>query len=161
MKHLRGNWLLGRIILIYALYVGIGLAVPRPHMFSAVAILATIGGTILFARYAREAWQIIWNQERGAYGAHHAVLGATEVGMGLMYLGLYRLVWNQFGQPDTWQATWFSSLGLFMVAKGVFRQGTSPSDDLLLGGLPRRFWNWLMISVGLMLAFLAGMHFNG
>ena len=107
MKHIRGNWLLLRIAVVYALYVAIGVAVPRPYIFSIVSILATIGGTVLFARYAREAWRIVWNQERGSYGAHHAVLGAAEVGLGLMYMGLFRLTFNYFGQPDTWQATWF------------------------------------------------------
>lgn len=161
MKHLRGNWLLFRIVVIYALYVAIGIATPRPYMFNVVAILAAVGGTVLFARYSREAWRILWNQERGSYGAHHAVLGAAEVGLGLMYMGLFRLVWNWFGQQDEWSATWFSSLGLFMVAKGTFRQGTSPGEDMILAGLPRRFWNWLLWFVCLMLAFLAGTHFKG
>lgn len=160
MKHLQGNWLLFRIVAIYAVYVVVGISIPRPLIFNAVAILATIGGTVLFARYSREAWRILWNKERGTYGAHHAVLGAAEVGLGLMYLGLFRLVWNYFGQPDAWQASWYSSLGLFMVAKGTFRQGVSPVEDGLLAGLPRRFWNWLLWAVCLMLAFLAGTHFN-
>lgn len=129
MKHLQGNWLLFRIDAIYAAYVLVGVSVPRPLMFNAVAILATIGGTVLFARYSREAWKILWDQERGKYGAHHAVLGAAEVGLGLMYMGLFRLTWNYFDQPDSWFATWFSSLGLFMVAKGTFRQGHIPSRD--------------------------------
>lgn len=161
MNHLRGNWLLFRILAVYAVYVSIGLILPRPHLFNAVAILAAIGGTVLFARYAREAWRILWNQERASYGAHHAVLGAAEVGLGLMYMGLFRLVWNWFEQPDSWSATWFSSLGLFMVAKGVFRQGTSPGEGSLLIGLPQRFWIWLLWAVCLILAFLAGTHFNG
>lgn len=161
MKHLIGNWLLFRIFAVYALYTAIGLAISRPHIFNAVAILAAVGGTVLFARYSREAWVILWNQERGSYGAHHAVLGAAEVGLGLMYMGLFRLTWNWFDQPETWTATWYSSLGLFMVAKGTFRQGTSPGEDALLAGLPRRFWNWMLWVVCLMLAFLAGTHFNG
>jgi hypothetical protein len=161
MQHLRGNWLLFRILLVYAAYATVGSLVPRPYIFNAVAILAAIGGTVLFARYSREAWRILWDQERGKYGAHHAVLGAAEVGLGLMYMGLFRLVWNYFGQPEAWQTTWFSSLGLFMVAKGTFRQGTSPGDDALVAGLPYRFWNWLLWSVCIMLAFLAGTHFSG
>lgn len=161
MKHIQGNWLLLRILAIYAAYVAIGMAVPRPHIFNAVAILAALGGTVLFARYARETWRILWDQERGAYGAHHAVLGATEVGLGLMYMGLFRLTYNHFGQPETWQTTWFSSLGLFMIAKGVFRQGTSPAENALLIGLPRRFWNWLLFAVCVLTAFLAGTHYNG
>lgn len=161
MKHFQGNWLLFCIVAIYAAYVTVGSLIPRPLMFNAVAILATIGGTVLFARYSREAWKILWDQERGKYGAHHAVLGAAEVGLGLMYMGLFRLTWNYFDQPDRWSATWFSSFGLFMVAKGTFRQGTSPGEDALLAGLPRRFWNWLLWGVCLMLAFLAGTHYNG
>lgn len=160
MKHLRGNWLLFRIVATYTAYVGIGMLAVRPDVFNAVAIFATIGGTVLFARYARESWKILWNQHRGAYGAHHAILGAAEVGLGLMYMGLFRLIWNHFHQPDAWQATWFSSMGLFMVAKGTFRQGTSPVDDTRLIGLPRRFWNWLLLAVCIMIAYVAGATFG-
>lgn len=160
MNHLRGNWLLFRILLFYGLYIGVGLIIPKPYLFSIVSILATVGGIVLFARYAPEAWRILWQQERGQYGAHHAVLGAAEVGLGLMYMGLFRLTWNYFGQPDSWQATWFSSLGLFMIAKGVFRQGMSPNEDALLIGLPRKFWNIFLFAVSMLLAFIAGSYFS-
>jgi hypothetical protein len=161
MNHLRGNWLLFRIIAIYAAYVVLGAwVVSWPHMFNLVALFATIGGIVLFARYAREAWHILWDKERGRYGSHHAVLGAAEVGLGLIYMGLFRLVYNYFEQPDAWRATWFSSFGLFIVAKGVFRQGTSPDEDLLLAGLPRRFWNIILMAICVMVAFAAGTQFG-
>lgn len=160
LENLRGNWLFFRVLAIYTVYAIIGCLVERPIMFNLVAMAATVGGIILFGKYAKEAWRILWKKERGSYGAHHAVLGAAEVGLGLMYMGMFRLVWNYFDQPLTWQATWFSSLGLFMVAKGVIRQGTSTGEDAIVIGLPRRFWTWLVLAVCLIAAFFAGTTFG-
>jgi hypothetical protein len=114
----------------------------------------------MFSRYAVKAWDVIWNQERGRYGAHNAVVGAAELGLGMVYSGMYRLVWNYYGQPDTWAATWFSSLGLFMIAKGAYRIAISPSDELQAQRFPEGFWTVVMWLFAIMLAYVAGATFG-
>jgi len=160
MRHVRGNWLLITLAVVYAAYVCVGILTPRPYMSSIVGIMALAAGLFMFTRYASKAWDILWNQERGQYGAHNAVLGAAEVALGIVYSGMYRLVWNYYGQPDTWQATWFSSLGLFMIAKGAYRVAISPAEELQSHRMPEGFWTVVMWLCGLMIAYVAGATFG-
>lgn len=160
IRHIQGNWLLFTLVVVYAAYVVIGMVTPRPYMSSVVAIMALLAGLFMFGRYAVKAWDIIWNQERGLYGAHNAVLGAAELALGMVYSGMFRLIWNYYGQPDNWSATWFSSLGLFMIAKGAYRVALSPSDDLQTQRFPEGFWTVVMWLFGLMIAYVAGATFG-
>lgn len=159
-SHIRGNWLLLTLVTVYAAYVLVGHYTPRPYISSVVGIASLIAGLFMFFRYARTAWDIIWNQERGAYGAHNAVLGAAELASGMIYSGSYRLVWNYFGQPESWTGTWFSSLGLFMIAKGAYRVALSPTDDLPSHRFPEGFWTIVLWLFGLMIAYVAGATFG-
>lgn len=160
MSHLRGNWLLLTLLAIYGAYVGIGMITPKPYVFKVVAILLLMAGGYMFLRYAGKTWDILWRQERGKYGAHHAILGTCELGLGLLYTGMYRLVWDHFGQPDAWSLTWYSSLGAFMIAKGAFRVATSPSDEILSPRFPGGFWKIVLVIFGMIVAFVAGTRFG-
>lgn len=159
-QHIRGNWLLISLAVVYAAYVCVGMMTPRPYISSVVGIMATLAGAFMFSRYAGKAWDILWNRERGMYGAHNAVLGAAEFSLGLVVSGLYRLAWNYFDQPLAWSGTWVSSLGLFMIAKGAYRMAISPSDDIAQTKFPDGFWSVVIWLFGLMVAFVAGTHFG-
>lgn len=159
-RHIRGNWLLITLVTIYVSYVLIGHYTPRPYISSVVGIMSLIAGLFMFGRYARTAWDILWNRERGSYGAHNAVLGAAELSLGMVYSGMYRLVWNYFEQPDTWTGTWYSSIGLFMIAKGAYRMALSPTDDLPTHKFPEGFWTVALWLFGLMIAYVAGATFG-
>ena len=161
IDHIRGNRLLITLVIIYVAYVGIGWFTPRPYISSVVGILSLMAGTFMFARYAGKAWDILWKQERGKYGAHNAILGATELALGMCYSGMYRLIWNYYGSPETWSGTWFSSLGLFLVAKGAYRMAISPTDDINPHNFPDGFWNVVLWVFAIIIAFIAGTHFAG
>lgn len=160
MGHIRGNYLLLTLFAIYGSYVLVGHFTPRPYISSLVGIMSMIAGLFMFGRYARAAWDVLWNKERGEYGSHYAVLGAAELAAGMVYSGMYRLVWNYFGQPESWTGTWFSSLGLFCIAKGAYRVALSPSDDLPSHKFPEGFWTIAFWLFGLMLAYIAGATFG-
>lgn len=160
MQHIRGNRLLITILGVYLAYMTVGYFTPKPYISSIVGILALGAGVFMFIRYASTAWSILWYQERGKYGAHDAVLGAAELSLGMIYSGLFRLLWNYLGQPDHWSGTWFSSLGLFMIAKGAYRVALSPSDDLPTQGFPKDFWTIVFCLFAVMLAYVAGATFG-
>lgn len=160
IQHIRGNRLLLTILTVYAIYVFVGHFTPRPYMSSIVGIMSFGAGVFMFVRYAGTAWNILWNQERGKYGAHDAVLGAAELALGMIYSGLFRLMWIYFDQPDSWSGTWFSSLGLFMIAKGAYRVALSPSDDLPVHRFPKDFWTIVFILFAVILAYVAGATFG-
>lgn len=160
LNHLRGNQLLLTIMAVYAVYVFIGYMTPRPYISSIVGILSLGAGVFMFSRYARAAWDVLWNRERAPYGAHDAVLGAAELALGMVYSGLFRLSWNYFGQPDTWSGTWYSSLGLFMIAKGAYRIALSPEDELPTSRLPRNVLTALFFGFALIVAYVAGATFG-
>lgn len=160
IQHLRGNRLLLTLAIVYAAFIGVGLITPRPYMSSIVGVVATMTGAFMFSRYAGKAWDIIWNQERGKYGAHDAILGAAEMALGVVYSGLFRLTWTWYGQPDSWQATWFSSLGLFMIAKGAFRIAISPNEDIAPNRMTEGVWTVMMWLFVVMVAYIAGATFG-
>lgn len=159
-RHIQGNWLLFTLVIVYSAYVAVGMVTPKPYMSSIVGIMAFAAGAFMFMRYASKAWDIVWKQERGQYGAHNAVLGATELAAGMVYSGMFRLAWNYYGQPDSWVGTWFSSLGLFMIAKGAYRVAISPAEDLQAHKFPEGFWTVVMWLFGLMIAYVAGATFG-
>lgn len=160
MKHIRGNWLLITLVVVYVAYGLIGYLTPRPYMSSIVGIMSLMSGVFMFSRYAGPAWRIVWYHERGENGAHKAVLGAAELAAGMVYSGMFHLIWNYFEQPDNWQSTWFSSLGLFMIANGAYRVALSPTDDIPTHRLPEGFWTLVLWLFGLMIAYVAGATFG-
>ena len=160
INHLRGNWLLWQIILIYAAFIVIGELTPRPYLAASVGIMAFLAGMLMFVSYAPKAWDVLWKQERGKYGAHNAILGGAEFSLGLVVSGGARLLWYCYGNPGSWLGTWPLSLGLFMVAKGAFRMAISPTDDTLKPRFPEGFWAMVLWVTGLIVAFLAGTHFR-
>lgn len=160
ISHIRGNWLLLSMVIVYTVYGVVGSFTPCPYMSSVVGIMALMAGLFMFIRYAGAAWRVLWNHERGENGAHQAILGATELGFGMVYSGMFRLVWNYFDQPDSWVGTWFASLGLFIIAKGAYRVALSPSDNILTHRFPEGFWTIVMWLFGLMLAYIAGATFG-
>jgi hypothetical protein len=160
IQHIRGNWLLITLIIVYVAYGIVGWLTPRPYMSSIVGIMALMSGVFMFSRYAGAAWRVLWGRERGEVGAHQAVLGVVEFAAGIIYSAMFRLVWNYFGQPDSWTSTWFSSLGLFMIAKGAYRVALSPTDDIPTHRFPEGFWTVVLWMFGLMIAYVAGATFG-
>jgi hypothetical protein len=160
IERIRGNRLLLTLAAVYAAYALFAYLTPRPYMSSAVGIMALLAGAAMFFRYAGKAWDILWRQERGQYGAHNAVLGATEFSLGIIYSGIFRLLWNYFDQPDSWTGTGLSALGLFMIAKGVWRMAISPTEDALVTRFPDGFWVFVIWVFGWIVAFVVGTHFG-
>lgn len=160
VNHIRGNRLLLTLAAIYLAYFIVGFFTPRPYVSSIVGILALGAGVFMFGRYVTTAWKVLWWQERGAYGAHDAVLGAAELALGMIYSGTFRLVWNYFDQPDNWSGTWYSSLGLFMIAKGAYRIALSPTDDLQETRFPKDVITVLFFGFALVVAYVAGATFG-
>lgn len=160
IEHVRGNRLLLTLLIVYAAYVGIGVLTPKPYMSAVIGIVALLAGIFMFIQYAGKAWGILWNQERGQYGAHDAVLGAAELALGMVYSGMYRLVWNYYERPDSWTGTWYASLGLFMIAKGAWRVALSPIEEHPPHRFPEGFWTVVLWLFALMTAYVAGATFG-
>lgn len=160
VNHIRGNRLLLTLAAIYLAYIFVGFFTPRPYVSSIVGILTLGAGVFMFGRYAVTAWKVLWWQERGAYGAHDAVLGAAELALGMIYSGTFRLLWNYFEQPENWSGTWYSSLGLFMIAKGAYHIAISPTDDLPETRFPKDFITVLFFGFALITAYVAGATFG-
>lgn len=160
MIKFRGNWLLLQVALIYAGYAAMAFFVPRPYVASAVSILALMAGFLLLSRYIGKALDILLRMERGEFGGHNSILGATEMSSGVVYSGMFRLLWVYFGQPETWVSTGLSSLGLFMIAKGAYRLALSPGEVEDPHKFPSWFWSRLLWIFGLIIAFLLGTHFS-
>lgn len=160
IEHIRGNWLLLSLMMIYGLFALVGEITPKPYLAFAVGIMAFLSGAFMFVNYAPKAWDILWRKERGKYGAHNAILGGAEFSLGLVVSGGGRLLWYYFDRPEAWSGSWPLSLGLFMVAKGSFRMAISPTDETLSPRFPEGFWAFVLWVSGLVVAFIAGTHFQ-
>jgi hypothetical protein len=111
-------------------------------------------------RFAPKAYDVLFKAERGEYGAHSSILGAAEIASGIVYSGMYRLLWIYFGQPTAWTGTALSSLGLFMIAKGSYRLAISPDDLDTFHQFYDRFWLVILWLFSLVIVFIAGAHFS-
>lgn len=160
MIKLKDNWLLYQIVIVYAIFISIGMFLPKPYVSSATAIAALAAGLLMAARYAETTIDIVMKGRRGVYGAHNAVLGAAELGAGIVYSGLYRLIWIYMDRPQGWSATVWSSIGLFMIAKGAYRMAISPDDVKPSQRFPEGFKMIALWVFGLVIAFVAGTHVN-
>lgn len=156
MESIRNNRLLLQVLIVYTLYILVGWSLQRPLASSATGILSLMVGVVFAMRYTVPAYRILFLRERGEYGAHNSILGACEISYGMIYSGLFRLFWIYFERPETWSSTVWSSLGLFMIAKGAFRLAISPSQEVELPNFPANFLYVIMWIFGLILAFVAG-----
>ena len=161
IRKLSDNTLLLQALGLYACYAALGFVVPKPLMSSAVGILALMAGIMMAVRYGWMAWNILIHKERGEYGGHYAVLGAFEISIGIIYSGAFRIVWNWFGSQPSWTGTAFSSLGLFLIAHGVYLQARSPDAVAVDARFPPGFWNIAIWVMCMIVAFVAGTQING
>ncbi len=114
---LRGNWLLFQIVGTYAAFWIIATFADKPWLANMVSGLAIIAGVFLCLRYVPKSLSIILCKERGAFGAHNAVLGAAEIGIGLLWGGMYRILYyNVFEHPAAWVASGWAIFSLFRMA---------------------------------------------
>jgi hypothetical protein len=153
------NRLLLNGLLLFAFYWLVAPLVPKPYVSSAMSLLSLSAGTLMFSRYAEQTWQILWHRERSEAGSHYAILGASLVSLGVVYSGIYSLLWIYFGQPDDWTASATSSFGRGLVAVGFFLMAISPDTDNVGAGYPIGFWRSLGVLLAIILAFIAGTHF--
>lgn len=157
MIKIRGNWLLWRVIMIYAIFMIVGqYFIPRHAISNATAVCALIAGAVMAARYSGEAYRVLFKEKRGNNGAHSAILGVAEFGYGLVYSGAYRLLWNHMGQPDAWVGTVWSSLGLFAIAKGAYRLAVTPDEVTPVHRFPEGFKMVALLAFGLIVGMVIG-----
>ena len=156
MVKIKGNWLLLQIVVVYTAFWILGSMVERPFLSNLISILATIAGIGLAWRYLPQSYRIVFQMVRGENGAHHAIVGVAEFALGLIWQGIYRLVWHSSGRPEEWAGTAFASFGLFLVVKGVIRLVVSPSTIGEDVRLPEGTINFLAILVAVILGVVIG-----
>lgn len=123
-----GNPLLYQILTVYAAFWIVASVADKPWLANIVTVLALIAGAFLCFRYVPRSLSIILKGERGEYGAHNAVLGTAEVGVGLLWGGIYRVFYyNVFDDPQSWTGSGIAIFSLFLISKGVLRVAWSPS----------------------------------
>lgn len=125
---IRGNPLLYQILLTYAAFWIAAYFMDKPWLANIVTMIALAAGVSLCWRYTLKSISIILFKERGDYGAHNAVLGTAEIGVGLMWGGIYRVFYyNVLDNPQAWTGSGWAIFSLFLIAKGVLRVAISPS----------------------------------
>lgn len=155
------NWLLVKAIAILVSYCIVGYFTPKPYISSVTGMFAIMIGGMMFFRYIETAYEILVKQRRGESGGGHiAILGATAVGFGLVYSGLFRIIWNYFESPLDWAGTSTSTFGLFMIVLGSLLIARAPEAVSGPSKFPTGFWRNTIILMGFIVAFVAGMHFS-
>jgi hypothetical protein len=160
MKNLFRNQMLLQVIAVYSIYIIVGYFVERPYVAVGTSILGLIVGIIFAFRYTVPAYRVLILQERGEYGGHNSILGATEMAYGMVYCGVFKLLWIHFNHPESWTSTMASSLGLFMLVKGAFRLVISPKEAIDTHPFHYRYISITMWVIGIIVAFIAGSYFN-
>lgn len=158
MTRILPNRLLWTIVLMIAAYWTIFPVVPRPNGANAISILSICAGIFLFIQYAEAAFLILIKRDRR--DGWVAVLSATIAALGVILSGAYVLLWNYFGQPETWISSAASAFGRALFTAGFFGMGFSHQIMRIGGNYPKGFWRAVVIAFGLVLAFLSGAYFG-
>lgn len=157
INHFRGNGPLLSLVAFFASYICIGMFLVRgPVVFEAVGWGLTLMGGYILLNYTRDFVDVIWNQNRGAYGAHLKIIGVELIGFGLFYSGMWRAAYLYFGEPELWRQTWHGSLGWVAVVGGAFLIGTGPDTFARRSGLPSLFWRVAAVVTFGLLCYAAG-----
>lgn len=146
------------IALLVALYWIVFPLAPKPKGSDAIAIGAVCAGIFLVWQYSETFFDILFRYERRLGWV--AILGATGVGIGMVMNGIYRLVWNRYGQPQEWVASATSTFGLAILVASVFCLGFSHTLTRVGGNYPRGFWHSLLVALAIILAFVAGQNYS-
>ncbi len=154
------NPLLRNGIVLLLLYVMMGVTVPNPYVSSAMSLLSLMAGVAMFSRYAETSYEILFKGERSSGGGHLAVLGASIQSAGVIYSGLFSLIWIYYGQPPEWTGTAVSSFGRGLVAVGFWMMTVSVDDPTVPSKYPSGFWRMVFIACAIVVAFVAGTHFS-
>lgn len=159
MKTETMNWLFIRAIGIFVAYAIVGYFTPKPYISSAIGMFALLVGGLMFFRYIETVYNILIKRDRGEHGGHVAILGAASVGFGMVYSGMYRIIWSYFGSRVEWTGTALSSFGLFMIVLGSYLIARAPEGITAASRFPSGFWQKTMVLMLIILAFVAGTHF--
>lgn len=160
MTKLFQNRLLMNGFILLVIYAMMGVVIPNPYVSSAMSLLSMMAGGAMFFRYAETSYQILFHGERSEGGGHLAILGASIQSAGVVYSGLFSLLWIYFGQPPEWAGTAVSSFGRGMIAVGFWMMTVSVDDPAVPSKYPSGFWRMVLIACAIVVAFVAGTHFS-
>lgn len=154
MANLAENRLLVGFISAILLYWGPGSFLPGSFVSSVASLsLLTFGG-LTFSLYAIPAYRVLVHRERDelASGSHLNVLGTFLLSAGLLWSGIYGLVWVFMGQPMGWAGTLTSNFGRSMLGLGMFLSYIAPQATETGIQTTVRMWIWGAV----IMAFAAG-----
>lgn len=154
------NRLLMNGVILLTIYLAMGITVPNPYVSSAMSLLSMMAGGAMFFRYAETSYEILFRGMRSSGGGHLAVLGASIQSAGVIYSGLFTLIWIYFDQPTEWTGTAYSSFGRALIAVGFWMMTVSADDPAVPSRYPSGFWRMLLIACAIVVAFVAGTHFS-
>lgn len=160
MKKLTDNYLLLASISFLVLYWTIAPLIPKPFIRNVISILSVVVGVGMIERYAVAFYRVLFKRERDGTGAYLAVFGATLAGIGVVFSGMFAILWIYFGMPPEWSATATSSFGMGLICIGVWLITISPDTPRPDSNYPPGFWLKIFWLFGLVAAFVAGAHFS-
>jgi len=155
-----------RLLLVFASAIALywlgGLFIPSIIFSTVVSLFLLIFGGITFLRYAPSSFEILFKGVRNedAEGSHLAALGVTSLALGSVYVGLWSLTWNMYGQPLTWISTPSSLFGRGMMGLGFLLLFISPDVSRKGLKLPDGFLIICLAIIALMIAFFMGTRFD-
>lgn len=156
------NRLLLAVALAISAYWAAGLLLPSVVFSTFVAVFLLVFGGITFLRYSPTAFDILFRGARSdeSEGSHLAALGVTALALGSVYVGLWSLAWNYFGQPLDWISTPSSLFGRGLMGFGFFLLFFSPDISRKGMRLPDGFLIFCVAVIALVVAFFLGTRFD-
>lgn len=120
---------------------------------SVVSAFLLVSGGMLASTVLPDAWGVVRKGEVGA--GETAVIGISLISGGLMWSGLFSLIWTSYGRPDTWIGP-ISSFGRACGALGMILLFLAP-EATRQGIRPPKWW---VILIGVALVALIGFLFG-
>ena len=152
------NSLLLILLGFMAIYWLFGWYIPNILLSGTVSIFSVLIGIAVTYRYSRGVYSVLVRgvRSQGEDNAHLGALGIPAVAAGVVYGGLYNLVWNYMGTPPEWIGTPMSNFGRVLMAVGFVGLFFSPDAARHRITLSSAAWAISILLTAVIVAFLMG-----
>lgn len=125
------NRLLTGSIFAVILYWVLGFTLPVDYVVNSARLGLLIAACLLSLRYVADTYEVVFNQlrshEPGTDGSHLAIYGSFLLGLGIVYMMVYALLYVYMDRPKSWLELPVSGFGPAVTSAGAFMVFLSPN----------------------------------
>lgn len=153
-----GNPLLLITLIGLTAYWSLGWWVPNLVMSSSMSVFSVLIGAAIMVRYSSGFYHVLFQGQRSPRedGAHLAAIGIPSIAASIVWGGVFTLLWNFNGQPESWIGTPASNFSRLLLVGGCVALYLTPGVEKQRLSLPAVAWLTAILATAITAAFLLG-----